>query len=79
MYTLKILDLNIFLDIKPFYLHLLPEEEAHLCPVRALADWFSVSRITTGYVFRKMASGDRPVEANTPMVSKLNIYLHLNI
>lgn len=56
--------------IKPFFLHLLPEHDAHLCPIRALADWVTVSGISEGYLFRKMASGDRVAEANSPMVSR---------
>ncbi|KAF9233221.1 hypothetical protein BU15DRAFT_54209, partial [Melanogaster broomeanus] len=46
------------------------QEEAHLCPVRALAEWLDASRITSGYLFRKIASGDRVVEANTPLTSE---------
>jgi hypothetical protein len=37
---------------------MLPEQEAHLCPVHALAEWLSVSRISTGYIFWRIASGD---------------------
>ncbi|KAF8177438.1 hypothetical protein BJ912DRAFT_856915, partial [Pholiota molesta] len=37
-----------------------PDEDAHLCPVRAIADWIADSQITSGFVFRRMASGDRP-------------------
>lgn len=47
----------------------MPEEEAHLCPVRAMAEWINASHITTGYLFRRMASGDRPAEKNVPLVS----------
>jgi len=57
------------LKIQPFFLYALPEHEAHLCPVRALANWLLVSRVTTGYIFQKIASGDWVAEANTPMVS----------
>ncbi|KAG0693634.1 DNA breaking-rejoining enzyme, partial [Suillus ampliporus] len=46
-------------DIKPFWLYVMPASEAHLCPVRGIADWISASGITTGYLFRKIASGDR--------------------
>jgi hypothetical protein len=49
-------------------LHLLPEEMAHLCPVRAYAAWIFVTSIQDGYVFRKMASGDRALINNEPMV-----------
>jgi hypothetical protein len=50
-------------------LYRLEEEDAHLCPVRALSDWIDAAEITDGYVFRKIGSGERPVESNTPMVS----------
>ena len=53
--------LSIFLlGVKPFYLYPLPEEEAHLCPVRALSEWIIASEITSGNLFRKFASNDRP-------------------
>jgi hypothetical protein len=56
------------LEIKPFVLPRLPEEMAHLCPVRAYADWISVSEINEGYVFRKLGAGGRPVQnKGTPM------------
>ncbi|KAF8814125.1 hypothetical protein BYT27DRAFT_7250346 [Phlegmacium glaucopus] len=64
------LPLKLVEDIKPFVLHMLLEEEAYLCPVRALADWISASSITSGYVFWRMATGDRPVANNTPMTSE---------
>jgi hypothetical protein len=57
-----------FGSIRPFPLYILDETEAHLCAVRALADWLHVSRIKQGYVFRRMASGDRILENNVPMV-----------
>ena len=60
------------IDIKPFVLHLLPEEEAYLCPVRALADWISASDITFGYLFRRIAAGDRPSARDSPMASTLS-------
>ncbi|KIJ08192.1 hypothetical protein PAXINDRAFT_89235, partial [Paxillus involutus ATCC 200175] len=46
-------------DIKPYHLWALPQPEAHLCPTRAIADWIRMSGITSGYLFRKIASGDR--------------------
>ncbi|KAJ7737404.1 hypothetical protein B0H14DRAFT_3117790 [Mycena olivaceomarginata] len=57
--TLPFRKTNQFGGVKPFYLHLLLPHLAHLCPVRALAEWLKVSGITDGYLFRKMASGDR--------------------
>ena len=70
---------STLLDIKPFVLHLLPEEEAYLCPVRALADWISASGITSRYLFRRMAAGDRPSARDSPMASAdtLTTYLIL--
>lgn len=47
----------------------MPEEEAYLCPVRAMAEWINASEITSGYVFRRMASGDRASQRDSPMVS----------
>jgi hypothetical protein len=61
--------LNESLDIKPFVLYMLPEHEAHICPVRALAEWLAEANISTGYIFRKIASGDRISATNSPMVS----------
>src|SRR5271170_3292029 len=62
---------NIAPDIKPFVLHMLSEEEAHLCPVRALGDWLAASKINRGFIFRKIVSGDRIAEVNRPMVHHL--------
>lgn len=53
-------------EIKPFHLHLQLNDDAYLCPVRALADWISVSEIQTGYLFRRMDVSDRVTEK--PMV-----------
>jgi hypothetical protein len=49
-------------------LHLFPEEMAYLCPVRAYANWIFATSIQDGYIFRKMASGDRAFVNNEPMV-----------
>ncbi|KIJ58549.1 hypothetical protein HYDPIDRAFT_102429 [Hydnomerulius pinastri MD-312] len=57
-------------DTKPYYLWVFPQSEAHLCPVRAIAEWIQASSITTGFLFRKIASGDRVAEANAPMSSE---------
>ncbi|KAI9446961.1 hypothetical protein BJY52DRAFT_1126212, partial [Lactarius psammicola] len=57
-----------FGDIKPFVLHKLPESMAHLCPVRAYAAWIGVSQIDRGFVFRRLASGDRVSGNDQPMV-----------
>ena len=57
-------------DIKPFYLYSLPEDQAHLCPVRAVAEWVNISRIKEGHLFQRMYSGDQiaDLDKNTPMV-----------
>ncbi|KAJ7766465.1 hypothetical protein B0H14DRAFT_3116768 [Mycena olivaceomarginata] len=55
------------------YLHL-----AHLCPVRALAEWLMVSGITDGYLFRKMASGDRVSPQNSLMTSDFFLQMFRN-
>lgn len=52
-------------------MHMMPEEEAYLCPVRAMADWIEASEITSGYVFRRMASRDRASKRNSPMVMSI--------
>ena len=49
-------------EIQPFHLHLQPVEEAHLCPVRAVADWIKVSGTKHGYLFRRMDGSDRVTE-----------------
>ena len=54
---------------------MLAEDEAHLCPIRALAEWVQVSGINKGYLFRRIWSGDRvaDLDKNTPMVSLILI------
>ncbi|KAH9164835.1 hypothetical protein EDB89DRAFT_1842122, partial [Lactarius sanguifluus] len=66
--TLPFRKTNQFGHIKPFVLHKLPEPMAHLCPVRAYAEWIDASQIEHGYMFRKLGSGDRISENNQPMV-----------
>ena len=55
------------LEIPPFVLYSLPEE-AHLCPVRAVTDLVQESKLTSGFLFWWIASGDHVAEANVPMV-----------
>jgi hypothetical protein len=55
--------------IKPFYFYALPRDEEHLCPVRAMSEWIKASGVTQGYMFRKLASGERPSQTNAPIVS----------
>ena len=47
-------------DVQPFYIYPLDEEEAHLCPVRAMAQWIQASKVTSGFLFRKFTAQDRP-------------------
>ena len=56
------------------------EDQAHVCPIRALAEWVQVSGINKGYLFRRIWSGDRvaDLEKNTPMVS-LNKYINSSL
>lgn len=49
MLCAEIVDPN--LEIKLFVLHKFPEEQAHLCPVRALTAWIACLRHTKGYLF----------------------------
>ena len=58
----------VHLEIKPFVLHMMPSAMAYLCPVCAFAEWKTVLRIREGYIFHKMASGDRISVNNDPMV-----------
>ncbi|KAK6989001.1 hypothetical protein R3P38DRAFT_3331736 [Favolaschia claudopus] len=60
--TLPFRKTSQFGGIKPFYLHLFPPHLAHLCPIRALANWLCVADIEDGFLFRKIASGDRTSE-----------------
>jgi hypothetical protein len=46
-------------DVQPFYIYPLDEEEAHLCPVRAMAQWIKASKVTSGFLFRKFTAQDR--------------------
>ncbi|PPQ73184.1 hypothetical protein CVT24_010015, partial [Panaeolus cyanescens] len=65
-------------DIKPFVLHCLNDYDSHLCPVRALANWIKMSKISQGYLFRRIVSGDRPSASDKPMTSEqfLLMYRH---
>ncbi len=47
-------------DVQPFYIYPLDEDEAHLCPVRAMAEWIKASDITSGFLFRKFTAQDCP-------------------
>lgn len=64
--------LNCSLEIKPFVLHELPEDQAHLCPVRAITAWLTCSRITNGYLFPTITVRDQIGDSSRPMVC----YIH---
>ncbi|KIM73059.1 hypothetical protein PILCRDRAFT_81411 [Piloderma croceum F 1598] len=67
--------------VKPFPLHKLPQHQAYLCPVRALADWLvclRASGINEGYIFPRMNSGDRISHDNRPMPSEAFLELFRN-
>ena len=56
-------------EIQPFYVYPLDEDEAHLCPVHAMAEWINASKITSGFMFRKFTAQDRPSDLeDAPMV-----------
>jgi hypothetical protein len=54
---------------------MLDDADAHLCPVRALADWINTTAIAEGYIFRKIGSGERPVAKDSAMVCLVAILL----
>ncbi|KAJ7795520.1 DNA breaking-rejoining enzyme [Mycena olivaceomarginata] len=76
--TLPFRKTNQLVSVKPFYLHLFSPHLAHLCPIRALAEWLVVSGITEGYLFRKMASGDRVASQNSHMTSEFFLEMFRN-
>jgi hypothetical protein len=60
---------TLLLEIQPFYIYPLDEDEAHLCPVRAMAEWIDASKVTSGFMFRKFTAQDRPSDLeDAPMV-----------
>ncbi|KAF9487094.1 DNA breaking-rejoining enzyme [Pleurotus eryngii] len=65
-------------NIKPFVLHRLPDYFQHLCPVCALCDWILASQLSSGYVFRKMLSGDRFSTTDIAMTSEQFLKLFRN-
>ncbi|KAF9032472.1 hypothetical protein BDZ89DRAFT_1037064 [Hymenopellis radicata] len=69
-YTLPERKTDQYGDVKPFVLKMMPPQMAHLCPVRALAEWIKVSQITTGYLFRKIGKHDRIVAENDPLKTR---------
>ncbi|KAK0471479.1 hypothetical protein IW261DRAFT_1670580 [Armillaria novae-zelandiae] len=68
-----------FGDIPPFILCALPKHMAHLCPVRALADWIAASKIIQGYLFLNIDKHDRPITVkNTAMKPEVFLQLFRN-
>ncbi|KAK0482321.1 hypothetical protein IW261DRAFT_1550292 [Armillaria novae-zelandiae] len=66
-------------DIPPYILRELPDPMAHLCPVQAIAEWLSVTRITHGYIFRKMDRREQPIlEGNIEISKELVLELFWN-
>ncbi|KAJ6511064.1 DNA breaking-rejoining enzyme [Mycena sanguinolenta] len=57
-------------EIKPFVLHEMPEDQAHLCPVRALTAWLACSRIENGYLFPTITVRDQIGDSSRPMKSE---------
>ncbi|KAG6826038.1 hypothetical protein H0H92_001351 [Tricholoma furcatifolium] len=53
-------------------------DEAHLCPVRALAMWLKTSRVNEGYIFRRIMSGDRISTTNSPMITMPTGLIHFD-
>ncbi|KAK0463170.1 uncharacterized protein EV420DRAFT_1618948 [Desarmillaria tabescens] len=52
---------------------------AHLCPVKALAEWMDVSKIYYGYLFQKMDKRDHPILAkSSPMTAEVFLELFCN-
>jgi hypothetical protein len=65
---------TLLLEIQPFYVYPLDEDEAHLCPVRAMAEWIDASKVTSGFMFRKFTAQDRPSDLeDAPMVRYLTL------
>ncbi|KAI6006346.1 hypothetical protein F5J12DRAFT_940273 [Pisolithus orientalis] len=61
-------------DIKPYFLWVFHQLEAHLCTVRATSEWIIASNIMSSYLFHKIASGDHVAEANIPMLMALTLF-----
>jgi hypothetical protein len=66
-------------DVQPFYIYPLDEEEAHLCPVRAMAEWIKASQVTSGFLFRRFMAHDRPsAHEDTAMVSHYTMFYEID-
>ncbi|THU99899.1 DNA breaking-rejoining enzyme [Dendrothele bispora CBS 962.96] len=70
--TLPFRKTDQFGEIKPFYVHALPEEMKHLCFVRAYSDWIKNTRICDGYIFRGIDKNDRvKIDVNKAMTQDM--------
>jgi hypothetical protein len=78
VYALLSLLIHVHQDIKPFVLHELSEDQAHLCPVRALSSWLACARITNGYLFPPITIRDQIGDSTKPMVPSLFFCLPLH-
>jgi len=67
------------IEVKPFMLYPLAPEVAHLCAFHAIAEWIKASNIMSGYLFQRMASGDRPSAHDTAMVSQLVLHIQVGV
>ncbi|KAJ7716669.1 DNA breaking-rejoining enzyme [Mycena maculata] len=67
-----------FGGIQPFYLHMLPVHEAHLCPVRALCFWIASSQYTTRYLFRTITKNGHVSMVNRTISSTAFLLLFRN-
>jgi hypothetical protein len=67
-----------FADIEPFVIYMEPEEDAYLCPVRALADWIKVYKDSQvpkeGFVFRPLNARDQI--SHNPEEPLVWVYFH---
>lgn len=68
--------LNV-IDIQTYVVWKLSPEEAHLCFVRALADWRDASGVRNGYIFRDVDKKGRVrLSRNQPIVSPQSLSLY---
>ena len=59
---------NFFLEIKPFHLYH-NYNERYLDPIHNLLHWIALSKITKGFIFRKITAHDQVSQENKPLVS----------
>ncbi|KAJ7050799.1 hypothetical protein C8F01DRAFT_1000095, partial [Mycena amicta] len=66
-------------EIKPFYLYRLPDEQAHLCPVRALSEWLDFSKIDSGLLFPSINNRDQIDPSKSMRAEKFLEYFRHNL